>query len=406
MSDELRANLASLHIDREPARAPAGRGRFLSVVLWLALFAALGVGGVRAWPWIEARVFKTEVRVGEVTSVSPARGSTRVVASGFVVALTTARLTPRAAGRVARVLVREGARVQPGDVLLELDAVDQRAALASAQARVLSAQARVAVARANLAELRVQLERQRRLVATGVGPRSALEDLDARVGPLEASIAASLAEARALQAEVAALRVGLGQLVVRAPFAGVVLNRPPQVGEVLSPGQSPIELFDPTSLVLEVDVPEGRLSNVRVGGPCEVTLESLPGRRFRALVRELGQRVDRAKASVPVRVTFAEPIPGVLPEMSGRAGFLEREPTEAELRAPERVLLPSSAVTHRDGREVVFVVQEGAARERTVRLGAPSGAEVELLEGPTPGSRVVLSPPAALRDGSAVKEVR
>jgi hypothetical protein len=116
--------------------------------------------------------------------------------------------------------------------------------------------------------------------------------------------------------------------------------------------------------------------------------------------------VDRAKASVPVRVTLAEPIPGVLPEMSGRAGFLEREPTEAELRAPERVLLPAAAVTRRGGREVVFVVQEGAARERAVRLGAPSGAEIELLEGPSPGSRVVLSPPAALRDGSAVKEVR
>lgn len=418
MSDSLSADLHALRIEREPPRRPGGSGGSgaLRVALTLALLAGVGGAGAWAWPRVAAQVFKTEVRVGDILAVSPTQASTSVTATGYVVALALSRVQPRIPGRVARVHVREGESVRAGQVLVTLDAVEQRAAIAAAQARMLAAQARVAVARANIEEARVNVERQARLVASGAAPRSVVEDLEARMGALRASVAASEAEVRASHAEVASLRVNLGQLTLAAPFDGVVLNRPPQVGEVIGAGTvsgtttanataAVIEVMDPRSLVIEVDVPEARLSLVRVGGPCEVSLDAFPDRRFRATVSELGRRVDRAKATVPVRVRITDDAPGVLPEMSARVSFLTAEVSAEALTARSRTLVPAAAVAARGGARVVFAVEEGRARAHRVTLGPRSGESYELVQGPAPGTRVVLAPPAELSDGSPVKEV-
>jgi len=414
MADQLTDDLNALRIDRSPPRASAGGGFLARTLGWLVVLGALGAGGAWAWPRVQARVFKTEVRLGEVRSVSPAQAATQVSATGYVVALRISRVQPRASGRVARVMVREGETVRAGQVLLVLDASESRGAIASAQARVLSAQARVAVARANLAEATVALERQRRLVATGSAPRSVVEDLEARQGPLRAQIEASQAEVRATQAEVASLRINQEQLTVMAPFAGRVVNRPPQVGELVGMGAisgttnnavaAVVELIDPTSMVVEVDVPEGRMGLVRVGGPCEVALDAFPGRRVRCAVTEFGNRVDRAKATVPVRVRLVDTVEGVLPEMSARVSFLSEALTDTALTAQSRTMIPVAAVTARGGQRVVFAVEDGVARQQAVRLGAQEGDAYLLLEGPPPGARVVLSAPAALTDGNPVKE--
>ncbi len=413
MADQLTEDLNALRIDRGAPRASAGGG-IARVLVWLVVLGVLAGGGAWAWPRVQARVFKTEVRLGEIRSVSPTQATTQVSATGYVVALRVSRVQPRVPGRVARVLVREGEMVREGQVLLVLDASESRGAIAAAQARVLAAQARVAVARANLAEVTVALERQRRLVASGSAPRAGVEDLEARMGPLRALIEASQAEVRAAQAEVSSLRINLGQLTVTAPFAGRVVNRPPQVGELVGMGAisgtttnavaAVVELIDPTSLVVEVDVPEGRLGLVRIGGPCEVALDAFPGRRLRGAVSEFGNRVDRAKATVPVRVRLVDAVEGVLPEMSARVSFLSEALDEAALTARPRTILPAAAVTARGGQRVVFTVEDGVARQQPVRLGPQEGDGFVLLEGPPPGARVVLGAPAALADGSPVKE--
>jgi HlyD family secretion protein len=414
VSDSLSADLNALRIDRDPPKraGPSGLGRALFV---LCLLGGLGAGAVYAWPRVEARVFKTEVRVDEVRAVSPSQASTSVTATGYVIALTVSRVQPRVAGRVARVHVREGETVREGQVLLTLDALEQRAAIAASTARASAAQARVAVARAAITEAQVNLERQRRLVESGAAPRSGVEDLEARMGSLRASVAASEAEVRAAQAEVASLRINLGQLTVTAPFGGTVMNRPPQVGELVGMGAisgtttasataAVIEVMDPASLVVEVDVPEARLGMVRVGGPCEVALDAFADRRLRGTVSELGRRVDRAKGTVPVRVRLADAT-GVLPEMSARVSFLTEEIPAEALRARARTMIPAAAVVPRSGAQVVFVVEDHVARVRNVTLGPRSGESYELVQGPSPGAHVVLNPPAALSDGSPVKEV-
>lgn len=418
MADQLSDDLASLRIDRDdppsasrsrPPRAPrggSGSGLVRAAVVALAL-GGVGYGAVRAWPHVESRLFKTVVRTAEIVVVSPAQGATTVTATGYVVALTSARVSSRVPGRVAAVRVREGEPVRAGQVLLELDATDVRSAVAAARARAAAAEARVAIARANLADGRQQLDRQRRLVDSGAVSRQVVEDLQARLAPLAASVAAAQAEVRALQADVAVQAAALSLLTIRAPFDGTVVNRPPRPGELLGSelmAGSIIELADFRSMVAEVDVPEGRLGLVRIGGPCEIALDAFPGRRFRGAVQETGHRVDRAKATVAVRVRFVDPMEGILPDMAARVGFLTQELTPELLRAGQRTLVPAAAVTTRGGARVVLVVDDGAVRARPVGLGPASGDSFELVSGPPPGARVVLDPPATLVDGNPVRE--
>jgi HlyD family secretion protein len=322
MADQLTADLESLKINRDEPQRPPGSGGLVRVIVWLVVLGALAAVGVYFYPKVQAAIFKTEVAMTEITVISPAQAATQLTATGYVVAMVRSRVAPRVLGRVSRVLVHEGDVVTQGQVLLELDASNQESARAAANARVLAARARVATAEANLADGTQQAERQRPLVERGVAPRQTYEDLASRASSLRAQVAAANAEVRAAQAEVAMLSVGISQYTVEAPIAGTILDKPPEVGEALSPElQSVLEIADMSSLVIEVDVPETRVAMVRIGSPCEIVLDAFPGRRFRGATLEIGHRVNRSKATVPVKVRFTEANEGVLPEMSARVSF-------------------------------------------------------------------------------------
>lgn len=402
MSDSLSSDLASLKIDRGEGPPGPPWGRWIGA---LVVIAALVGAGVWGWPHLEARLFQTEVRTTVILSVSPAQASQTLTSTGYVVPRVRSKVGSRIAGRVVTVHVSEGQRVSAGDLLVELDAIDQETSLAAARTRVLTARANVATARAQVAEVQQQIARQRTLVQRGVAARSTLEDLEARAGSLEAAVAAAQATVRAAQAEVEVLRVGVDQTEIVAPISGTVIDEPVRVGETVDPAGAPLmEIADLESLVVETDVPEGRLSLVQPGAPCEVVLDAFPGERFRGSTVEIGQQVDRAKATVVTRVRFVDQPPRVLPDMSARVSFLSEELDEAALRAPDRVVVPEAALTDRAGRRVVFVVDDGTVREVEVRVGEPAPGGFDLVSGPRPGTRVVADPPETLQDGQRIRE--
>ena len=207
-----------------------------------------------------------------------------------------------------------------------------------------------------------------------------------------------------MQAEVDALRVGQMQMTITAPIAGTILDEPAEIGEMASPQMPILEIADMTSLVVEIDVPEARLSIVQVDTPCEIVLDAFPGRRFRGQVLEIGRRVNRQKATVPVKVRFVDATEGVLPDMSARVSFLTEELSEEQLRAASRTIVPADAVVERGGRKVVFEIERGGeVRMRRVSLGERTDDGFVLVDGPEPGTRLVRNPPATLADGQSVQ---
>jgi HlyD family secretion protein len=399
---ELSTDLASLKIDRSPGRASGtGMGKW---VAGLSIVAALGGAGALAMPRLEASVFKTEVRTATVLEVSPSVSATALSATGYVVAQRRSKVGSNLPGRIAKLHVKEGQSVRAGDLLVELDGADHKSNVAAAQARVLAAEARVASSQASLSEVRVQLARQKALFEQNAAARSVVEDLTARVGTAEAGVRAAAAEVRASEAQLAVSRVNLARTAIVAPIDGTVLNKPLDVGESVDVILPIMELGDLTSSLVEVDVPETRLSLVKLGGPAEITLDAYAGKHFRGHVEEIGKRVNRSKATVPVKVAFADANTGALPDMSARVSFLTEALSDQALGGPSKRLLPPTALTKRDGKDAVFVVQSGKAKLVQVSVGGAGSDGVELLAGPEVGTRVVLAPPEALSDGNPVRE--
>lgn len=456
MADQLLSDLASLRIDRsggtfpgpppqakpeEPPPLIAGGARYTDAgpsrgqriarsLAWIAGAASLVAAGyLWGYPALAARVWKANVALTEVVLLAPTGAGVQVElsATGYVVPQTMSKVGAKVQGRVAEVRVQQGQKVQAGDVLLRLDEVEARALLAASRARALAAVARVQTARANLAEAELQAGRARGLADKDVGPAAQASDLEARAKSLVALLKAAEAEAQAAQAEVDTQKTAIQQLTVTAPIAGTVLSKPPEVGEVVGPLSSAtttggtaglLELADLSraSLVVETDVPEGRLSRVKIGGPAEIVLDAYPQRRLRGRTLSILPRVSRAKATVPVRVEFAddEAIAGVLPDMAARIHFLSKPLSDAALREAPKILLPEIALTQRDGQKGVFVYdrESETVRFTQVTLGPKLAGEAtgagagtfELVAGPPPGSKLVRHPDAALRSGQKVKE--
>jgi HlyD family secretion protein len=214
---------------------------------------------------------------------------------------------------------------------------------------------------------------------------------------------------RAAQAEIEAEQVMLLYMSIRAPIDGTVITKPPEVGELIGfdiPGvtENVLQLADFSTLMVETDVPEGRLHLAKVGSPCEIALDAFPGTRYRGEAVEIEPRVDRAKATVGVKVRFVDGAEGVLPDMSARVSFLSQPLDPEAMREKAKLVVPASALAERGGAKVVFVVEGGTARMRVVRLGAALGNGYELIEGPEAGARVVAEPPASFADGQSVRE--
>ena len=201
------------------------------------------------------------------------------------------------------------------------------------------------------------------------------------------------------------VQVGLDYMTVKAPIRGTVVGKPVGVGAMVGPFTGALaKLVDLESIMVETDVPEGRVHLLGPRAPTEVLLDAFPGKRLRGEVAQVGPRVDRAKATVTVKVKFVDAIPGVLPDMAARVNFLEEKLDAKSMQDPPKVLVPGAAVTDRAGAKVVFVIDDGKVRMRAVTLGASIATGFELLDGPPSGTRLVKDPPADLADGRDVKE--
>jgi len=409
MSDRLSSDLASLRINRDAAPPRGSRTRLLVVVGVVA--AAVAIGAYLLLPYLKRKVFKTEIVVTEIALLSPAQSQVLFTSTGYVEPETLSQVAAKVAGRVVEVKVKIGQQVKKGEVLLELDRVNQMSEIRTTRARVAAAQASAQTARAQVIEAENQARLAKNMAEQGVGARAQAIDAEARVNSLKAAVRAADAQVRAIQQEVSALEIDLANYTVLAPFDGTVLNEPPELGDVVGPAFGGvasqvglIEMVDFSSLLVNTDVPEARLHLVEPTKPCEVILDAYPDQRHRCRVKEILPRVNKAKATVPVRVSFVDQVPKALPDMAARVSFLSAELDAAAMKEPPKKVVPKSAVRTQGGQSVVFVVEEERVRRTPVQLGGPMGDGFVLKGGPEPGTKVVADPPDDLSDGQTIKE--
>ena len=369
--------------------------------------------------------------------------------SGRVATLSRVEVGSTLTGRVAQVMVTEGAQVKQGDVLVRLESEELRAALAQAQAGEREAGARLAglrstgrssvqagVAQADsvLLAAQAELRRTQDLVARGFLSPARLDEAQRTAAVAQAQQTSARAQRSAnadqgvdvaqAQAQLAlagsaaaAARARLAQTLLIAPADARVLSRSVEPGQIVQPGRAllSLALAGPLQLVAQVD--ERFLEQLQVGQPTTVLADAFPSQRFSARVQSIAPVVDAQRGAIEVKFSLSQQPPPFLREDMTLSMEVETGRREAALALPVAALLGDvSAATG-----LVRVEHQGRVEERKVRLGLRSLDAAEVLDGlaagdivllgkaPAPGQRVqadINSPAAvaAARNGSAVRQ--
>ena len=264
----------------------------------------------------------------------PAAEATRsggLVASGYVVARRKATVASEITGKVVEVLVDEGNVVQAGDLLARLDSTLTESDLNLAKSRAVASEAAANAIVADLRDAERILARIQALQQKNFATEADLTKADARVAVLRAQQAQ--AQAQVQTARLDAKRAGevLAQHHIRAPFAGVVVERSAQPGEMISPISAGggytrtgiCTIVDMDSIEVEVDVNEAFIGRVRAGGAVSAVLDAYPEWTIPASVIAIVPTANREKATVKVRIGFKQKDPRILPDMGIKVTFLD-----------------------------------------------------------------------------------
>jgi HlyD family secretion protein len=346
------------------------------------------------------------VEIATVAAAYPSASVAALNATGRVVAARRASVSSKGTGRLEWLGVQEGQRVTEGDIIARLENRDVAAEREQAAAQVQVARANLAQGQAELEDAAAAYKRAQDLAQQKFIAGSALDTAEARYNKSRAAIDTLKAQITVAQANHRATDVAFDQTLIRAPFTGMVLTKSANVGDIVTPFSAAsgttgavVTMADMETLEVEADVSEASIAKITVGQPAEIQLDAFPDLRLLGEVSRIVPTVDRAKATLLVKVKFVERDPRVLPDMSAKIAFLSR-PLKPDERTPVAALR-ADAIVKRDGKEMVFIVgKDEQVKLAPVAAGAKVGdlVRVDLA----PGTRVVIAPPDRLVDGATI----
>ncbi len=364
-----------------PSR-PAGPWR--SRRLWAAvLLSGALLGGLILWQRQKAATARADLSPYTVVARSESLPGV-VTASGELDAVERVNVSPRRQGVLEQIFVDEGDPVRAGQPLGRMDSGDLRNRLEELEADVFAAKARL---------LRSRNEWQRRRLLFENGAISA-DEFNAVLSTYQVDRAAFEASRQRLQQR----GVELDELIVRAPFDGVISQRFADAGAFVTPTTTASASAGATSssivelargLEVLAKVPESDLGRLRVGMPASVRVDAFPDRRFAARIRQIAPRAVKVNnvTSFEVKLELIAPPPELRIGMTADIDFQTG-------RMQPQTVVPTVAIVTEEGKPGVLVV--GKDREPTflpVELGASSGRDTQVLRGLEPGSRVFIDLP-------------
>jgi HlyD family secretion protein len=400
-------DLGSLRI-HDGQRAKSGLGRR---VMYAAIPVLIFAGIVAA-----AYAFRSQkpvVDVAAAVKADPGGRQTLLNASGYVTPRRRATIAAKITGRVTGVFFDEGTRVAEGQLLATLDDSDVKRALESAKADRNSAQAAIADFEVQLKNAQIELRRADQLQRAGVQSQETLDNATMSADSLRAKIALAKQQVLGSEARIGEAQQAVDNCTIRAPFAGIVVSKDAQVGEMVSPISAGggftrtgiATIVDMHSNEFEVDVNESYIARVEPGQDVTAILDAYPDRPIPSKVRTVIPTADRQKATVKVRISIInlDKYNFILPDMGVKVSFEgPKEVTPAN--GPEaKAYVPKGAVRTDAGNSYVFLVRDGKVERRAVSVGIDRGTDVAILAGVSPGDSLVVKGPESLRDGDKVE---
>ena len=395
--------LDELRIDRSDDQEPSRTGRIILAVVIIAIVGAV------IW-MVAARPGATEVTVAEARAITTGSGGGATVlnANGYVTARRAATVSSEVTGRVTEVLIEEGMVVEQGQVLARIDAATPAAAMELSRAQARAAESALRETQVRIEEAKLELRRAESLTSQEVGSQQDLDRARASLAALEARLEAQRADLTVARRQMALRESDLQDTVIRAPFAGVVVSKNAQEGEMISPMSAGgsftrtgiCTIVDMESLEIEVDVNEAYINRVSGGQGVVAILDAYPDWEIPAHVIAVIPTADRQKATVRVRIAIDVRDSRILPDMGVKVRFIAGE--EDQRGSASLIAIPKEAL-RRDGEtDVVYVAGEGRLERRAVNVASTDGELAMLRAGISGGERVVVTADGDLEDGTRI----
>jgi RND family efflux transporter MFP subunit len=282
--------------------------------------------------------------------------------------------------------------------------------LNAARADYEASKAAIADFEVQLKNARIQLHRAEQLQNAGVQTQEQLDNARTNADSLQAKIALAQSQVVSADTRIQEAQQAVDNCTIRAPYAGIVVSKDAQVGEMVSPVSAGggftrtgiATIVDMNSNEIEVDVNESYISRVQDGQPVTAILDAYPDWEIPSRVRTIIPSADRQKATVKVRISFLKLDPRILPDMGIKVTFLGAEQKRAAGADAATVLIPQSAVHDENGKKIIFLVKDDKTERRAVTLGGSRGSDTEVIAGVSVGDTVVVKGPENLRDGQSV----
>lgn len=398
--------ISQLKIDRS-ASAPTERRLLIPVVIAAIVAAAL------VW-WVFLREdFNAVLAETDIARRPPSVAAANSVldASGYVVARRQATVSSKVTGKVVEVFVEEGMRVEKDQVVANLDDTTQRAQLSLATAQVGSARAALDEIEAQLRNARLERDRFRDLAKRNLTSQSSVDAAEATFDQLAARLETGRENVTVARRNVELAEDALSNMTIKAPFAGMVVSKNAQPGEMISPISAGggftrtgiCTIIDTDSLEIEVDVNEAYIQRVKPDQPVSATLDAYSDWRIPAKVIAIVPTADRQKATVKVRIGFLERDDRVLRDMGVKVAFLGTDAPQDVQREIQGVLIAAEALRADASGDYVWLVRDRNVEKRNVSLGGPRDRALVLItNGLTIGDIVVRSSEKPLADGQAI----
>jgi HlyD family secretion protein len=338
MTEDKSKLLRSLTIDRSVNKAERSGSRWLpisaAIVACVVAFAAFAAFEFRRQdpPKETTPQIAQQSAAQPQTAQQPApnnKAAGNLAASGYVVARRKATVAAEITGKVVEVFIDEGMTVTEGQVVARLDSVLAEKDFELARSRAETADAAIAAITADLEDATRIMTRVQTLSQKNFATDADLTKAQARVGVLSAQL--RQAQSQFETAKIDARRSGsmLDKHQIRAPFAGVVIDRSAQPGEMISPMSvggytrtGICTIVDMDSIEIEVDVNEAFIGRVVAGGAVNAMLDAYPDWTIPASVIAIVPTANREKATVRVRIRFEKKDPRILPDMAVKVNFL------------------------------------------------------------------------------------
>jgi len=360
--------------------------------------------------WAATRDRGAAVRVAPARSVASGSGGGAVLnASGYVTARRQATVSSKVTGKVVEVFIEEGMQVKSGQELARLDASYASRGLALARAEAAAAKSTLEETRVRIREAQLDYDRAEKLTAGQISSRADLDRARAQLDAVRARLAAQSDQLTTAQRNVDLQGQTLEDTIIRAPFDGIVVSKDAQPGEMISPVSAGggftrtgiCTIVDMASLEIEVDVNEAYINRVHPDQRVEAVLDAYPDWKIPGHVITAVPTADRQKATVKVRIGLDQRDQRMLPDMGVKVSFITEQ---AEGTARTTAIEIAKSAVRRDGdQDIVFILKDGKAERRAVKVASADGDNARITSGLTEGEEVIVNAPAELVDGARVR---